>query len=154
MSEITRDVVTQQLLDILREGMEGSPHPWSYFTDPGAESSLLGVLDKLDAEQASQPRGGTSIAAQVHHVTFALEASAGWIRGERKSLDWAQSWNVSQVDPEGWQQLLSQLKSAYADLRQAIETSPLESAEEVGGAIGAVAHLAYHLGAIRQKVRL
>lgn len=154
MPEKTPEVVTQQLLSILREGMEGSPHPWSYFTDPGPEASLLSVLDQLTPEQASQPRGGTSIVAQVHHVAFAMEASAAWIRSERTAFDWPQSWSVSQADSLQWAQLLSRLRVAFAELSQTIESSPLESAEEVGGAIGAVAHLAYHLGVIRQKVRL
>ena len=44
------------------------------------------------------------------------------------------------------------LRAAYDDLRQAIETRATTSVEAMGGAIGAIAHIAYHLGSIRQKL--
>jgi hypothetical protein len=42
--------------------------------------------------------------------------------------------------------------AGYADLRATIEAHGADGVEAFGGAVGAVAHVAYHLGAIRQKV--
>lgn len=146
------DVVIGQLVDVLREAFEGPPERWSYFTDTGADGGLLGTLAKLTAPEASRLWGGTSIAAHVHHVTFGLAASSAWIRGDRSPRDWQESWRISAVDDAAWSRMLDELRSGYKDLRQAIESHALSSVEAMGGAIGAIAHVAYHLGAIRQKV--
>src|SRR5262249_7270649 len=88
----------------------------------------------------------------VHHIVFGLNASAAWIRGDRTKHDWQQSWRVKGVDEAGWAELLRQLRAGYADLREAIEKQGVSSSDAFGGAVGAVAHVAYHLGAIRQKM--
>jgi hypothetical protein len=152
MTEITMDVVIQQLLAVLHEGFEGPPGPWSYFTDNRPEAGLFGTLATLSAADASRPVGGSSIAAHVNHVVFGLEASAAWIRGDRTPRDWAESWRVSTVDGAAWAALIEELRVGYADLRQAIEANAAGTLEAMGGAIGALAHVAYHLAAIRQKV--
>jgi hypothetical protein len=98
--------------------------------------------------------GGSSIAAHVHHVVFSLEASTAWIRGDRSSRDWQQSWSVGAVDDAAWARLQEQLRTGYGALRRAIEQQAASSVEAAGGAVGTVAHMAYHLGAIRQKAAL
>lgn len=151
MAKIEIDVAVGQLVAVLREGFEGAEQ-WSYFTDHGTDAGLLGTLAKLSARQASEPRGGTSIVAHAHHTSFALDASAAWIRGDRSRRNWQESWSVKQLDEEGWKQLQEELRKRYEDLREAIEKEAATSPEAFGGAAGAVAHVAYHLGAIRQKV--
>jgi hypothetical protein len=56
------------------------------------------------------------------------------------------------VDDAAWASLQEQLRRGYEDLRQAIPAHAASRVEAMGGAIGAIAHVAYHLGAIRQKV--
>jgi hypothetical protein len=152
MPEVTVKDETAQLLAVFREAFEGPPESWSYFTDSGAESGLFGTLEKLDAAAASRLSGDTTIAAHAHHVDFALEASNAWIRGDRSSRNWPESWSVSTVDEPAWRRLQKELRDRYAHLCQTIETHASDSAEALGGSIGALAHAAYHLGAIRQKV--
>lgn len=152
MAEISMDDVVGQLLAVLREAFEGPPEPWSYFTDNNADAGLLGTLTKLSAAAVSRPMGGTTIAAHAHHVIFGLAASSAWIRGDRTPQNWEESWRVSTVDDATWSRLLEQLRSEFQDLRQAIESYASTSVEAMGGAIGAIAHVAYHLGAIRQKL--
>jgi hypothetical protein len=152
MAAISVDVMVDQLLAVLREAFEGSKQQWSYFTDGPADTALLGTLAKLSASQASQPIAGSSIAAHLHHVTFGLGASAGWISGDRSSRDWQESWRVKAVDEAAWSQLQQELRKGYKELQQAIESHGASSLEAAGGALGALAHIAYHLGAIRQKV--
>src|SRR5262245_19906310 len=97
MADISADVVTGQLLAVLREAFEGAER-WSYFTDHGPEAGLFGTLGRLSAAEASRVTGGTSVAAHVYHTLFGLEASAAWIRGDRTKRDWAESWRAKMVD--------------------------------------------------------
>jgi len=150
MAEITMDIVIGQLLGVLKEAFEG-PQRWGYFTDDGPDGALFGTLAKLNAEQASRPLGGTSIAAHVYHTTFGLEASTAWINGDRTSRNWPDSWRVSTVDETTWKKMLDEMRTRYVELNKAIESNASSSVEAFGGAVGAIAHVAYHLGAIRQK---
>ena len=88
----------------------------------------------------------------MYHTVFAMDASAGWIRGDRARLDWKSSWSVKEVDPAAWTALNARLRASYKALRSAIEDKGRVSEESIGGAVGAAAHAAYHLGAIRQKL--
>lgn len=152
MPEVGMDIVIEQILAVLGEGTEGPPGSWSYFTDNSADAGLFGTLDKCDAALASRVIGGTSIVAHVYHTVFAMDASAAWIRGDRSASDWKSSWSVTTADAEAWSAMKARLHSSYAALRAAIESKGRDSVESMGGAIGAVAHAAYHLGAIRQKI--
>jgi hypothetical protein len=152
MPNATTNEVVDQLLAVLREAFEGPPESWSYFTDNDPAAGLFGTLAPLSASDASRLHGGTSIAAHVHHILFSLEVSTAWLSGDRSRRNWQESWSVSEVDDAAWARMLEQLRSGYAELRQAFETHAGSDAETVGGAIAAVAHVAYHLGAIRQKL--
>jgi hypothetical protein len=151
MADLSLTDATGQLLALLGEAFEGAER-WSYFTDHGADAGLLGTLAKLNAADASRPVGATSVAAHAHHVAFGLEASAAWVRGDRSRRNWADSWRVTAVDDAAWAALQQQLRDRYADLRRAVEQHAAAGVEAFGGAVGAVAHAAYHLGAIKQKV--
>lgn len=45
-----------------------------------------------------------------------------------------------------------QIQERYQKLRQTIESSAAADQEAFGAAVAVVAHMAYHLGAIRQKL--
>jgi hypothetical protein len=151
---VSLDEVIGQILDVLREAFEGPRERWSYFTDNNSDAGLFGTLAAIRAEDASRITGATSIAAHVHHTIFALEASTDWIDGDRSPRNWKESWSVSTVGATAWQDLLIRLRTAYQDLRRAIEEQAVSTTDAMGGAIGALAHAAYHLGAIRQKISL
>ena len=96
--------------------------------------------------------GRTSIAAHVNHVIFGLQASALWIEGDRTTRRWDESWSVSAVDDTSWTRMEERLRAAYQDLQRAVGLFATESEEAMAGTVGALAHAAYRLGAIRQKV--
>ena len=152
MAVIGMKEIVEQVLGVLAEAFEGPHESWSYFTDTGRDGGLFGTLDRLDARTASRRLGRTSIAAHVNHVTFGLHASARWIEGDRTTHSLAESWTVSTVDDREWHRVREQLRAAYTDMRRVIEIFAMESEEAMAGAVGALAHAAYHLGAIRQKV--
>jgi hypothetical protein len=152
MTAISTDVVIEQLLAVLAEAFDGPAQDWSYFTDRGTESGLLGTLARLTAADASRARDGSSIAAHANHVRFALAAAAAQIAGDRSSRDWSESWRLRVVDDSAWRRLQEEIRAGHRDLRRAIEVHGASSAEAIGEALAAIAHAAYHLGAIRQKL--
>jgi hypothetical protein len=143
-------LVVGQLIAVIREAFEGAGGS-SYFTDHGADAGWFGTLGKSSAVEASRVIGGTSIAAHVHHIIFSLEASSAWIAGDRSRRNWADSWRVSEVDEAAWARMRTELRSGYENLCRAVEAGATSSEDAVGGAVAAIAHVAYHLGAVRQK---
>ncbi|HYC91214.1 MAG TPA: DinB family protein [Thermoanaerobaculia bacterium] len=140
--------MTKQLLAVLAEGMEGPRSELSYFLDSGA--GLRQTLGGLSAEEASRVAGGNSVAAHAHHILFSFEAFGAYIRGDRTLRDWSQSWSVSTVSSEDWTKLQEDLSREYSSLREAVRGAADDDA--LRGAVAAVTHLAYHIGAIRQKL--
>ncbi len=151
MSELTLKDAIEQTLAVIREGFDGPPEKWSYYTDHGPEAGLFGTLAKIDAAKASKNIGGTSIASHVYHLIFSNDAVSAWIRGDREPRNWKDSWKVETVDDAQWQELLDRLKETYEDAKTAIETDADKDIMALGAAIGEAAHIGYHLGAIRQK---
>ncbi len=151
MQDTMNEIATGEILNVLKEAFEGAGES-SYFTDSGPEAGLFGTVASLDAATASRPLGGSSIAAHVHHVNFGLEVSAAWIRGDRAQRDWNESWSVARVDESRWSDLRQTLQARYTELLDAVEEHSADGTESMGGTVGALAHVAYHLGAIRQKI--
>lgn len=142
--------MTKQLLAVLAEGFEGPRHSLTYFLDSDPDAGLRRTLARLPAEEASREVGGNSVAAHAHHILFSFEAIGAFIRGDRSPRDWNESWRVQAVDEAQWKKLQDDLEREYASLREAVRGA--EGDEALRGALAAVTHLAYHIGAIRQKL--
>jgi hypothetical protein len=152
VAEIETGIAIRQLLSVLREAAEGPLGSWTYFIDKRPDAGLLGALATVSAEQASRVRGDTSIAAHAHHIAFAMAASAAAIEGDQTPVDWKESWRVTSVDETACKELVARVGREYRRLREAVEARGASSGEAFGEAVGAIAHVAYHLGAIRQKI--
>ncbi|MDM7914874.1 MAG: hypothetical protein QUU85_06330 [Candidatus Eisenbacteria bacterium] len=152
MPEITMQTAIQQIFALLSECFEGPQGQGSWFLDNDPKAGWFGTLENVSAEQASRVIGGSTIAAHAHHMLFSLEASAAWIRQERTPRKWSESWKTQTVDEAAWSALREQMRRRYRELREAIAGHAAGEEESMGGAIGALAHAAYHLGAIRQKL--
>lgn len=142
--------MTRQLLAVLREGFEGPASDVTYYLDSGA--GLRNTLAALTPAQASKDVGGTSVAAHAHHLLFSFGAFGDFIAGENAQHDWNESWRVAEVDDAQWAKLQSDLANGYDALRERIDTHSANGPKALGGTLGAITHLAYHVGAIRQKV--
>ena len=59
---------------------------------------------------------------------------------------------MTTVDDAGWAELQVQLRREYDSLFVAVESHAVWDEDALGVAIGAIAHAAYHLGAIRQRL--
>lgn len=152
MADIDAHVAVQQLLSVLREAVEGQWGTWTYFIDKRPDAGLLGALATVSAEEASRVWGDTTIAAHAHHAAFAMAASEAAIEGGQTPVDWKESWRVTAVDDAVWRELVARVDREYRRLRRATESRAASSGEAFGEAVGSIAHVAYHLGAIRQKI--
>ena len=139
---------------MLREAFEGPPGPWTYFTEAGPGHGLFATLDALTAAQASQTGGPSrsTIAGHVRHLSASLALAARRLRGESGSRDRSQSWSVHRVDEAEWAAVVAEVRSAYHTLRVTVEMRSAWDEDAVGEAFGTIAHVAYHLGAIRQRL--
>jgi len=145
--------INQALSTLLQELLDGSAKEACWILNPDDEG-LLRSLDRLSADGASAvPRnGGASIAAHVEHLRYGLSLLNGWSRGEDafKDMDYSASWRRLAVSDAEWTALRDQLR-AEAHAWQAVVHTPRDLTDfERTGMVASVAHLAYHLGAIRQ----
>ncbi|MCI0617179.1 hypothetical protein L0244_29735 [bacterium] len=154
MADLSLDVVIGQVINVLDETFIYRKKPWTYFTDSKPDAGFIGLLQGLNAADVSRPIAGTSIVSHVHHVIFSLLESTAWIRGDHSHKDWKESWRVSSVTDSEWAEMLDHLRASFLALRIAIRENGAKDILTIGGTIGVVAHMAFHLGAIRQKVAL
>ena len=144
--------VARTLTTLFGELVNGAPASGGYVLNPQDEG-LLRSLEKLPAGAASAlTPTGSSIAAHVDHLRFGLSLMNRWSAGESpfEGADWSASWRKTTVSEEEWATLRSALRSEAERWLQALRTPRDVQEIELNGMIGSIAHLAYHLGAIRQ----
>jgi hypothetical protein len=147
----TRDL-TVTLSTLLGELVDGPPGPAAYMLNPG-DLGLLRSLDALTARDASAAvAGGASVAAHVDHLRYGLSLMNRWSAGENPfdGADWSASWRRTSVSDADWQELRSALRTEAHRWLETLRAPRDVSAVELNGMVGSIAHLAYHLGAIRQ----
>ena len=139
---------------LFAELVDGASPDAAYMLN-GGDPGLLRSLDRLSAAAASATpaSGGASIAAHVDHVRYGLELMNRWGAGEVdpwSGADWAASWRRNTVTEEQWSTLRAQLAATVRAWHQTLQVPRELSMLELNGVISSVAHLAYHLGAMRQ----
>lgn len=142
------------LAHLFAELTEGAPPDEGYILN-GGDPGLLRSLEGLSAAAASKPPapGRGSIASHVDHVCYGLDLLLRWSEGETNpwgTADWAASWTRTTVSDEEWTALRARLRQTARRWHAALQTPRELSMLEVNGILASVAHLAYHLGAIRQ----
>jgi hypothetical protein len=147
----TRDL-GNTLPTLFAELVDGASKSEAYTLNRG-DGGLLRSLDKLSATAASAPTPhGSTISAHVDHLRYGLSLMNRWSAGENPfdDADWTASWRRTRVSATQWKQLRDDLaKEAHRWLENL--GNPREISEsELNSVVGSVAHLAYHVGAIRQ----
>ena len=154
MTMNTRDV-SGVLATLLSELVNGSPDPTvgTSMLNRG-DAGLLASLEKISAAAASATTaGGGSIAAHTDHLHYGLSILNRWAAGEHKpwkNADWTKSWTRGQVSESEWRTLRDNLRRETDAWLRAIAAPRDVDAKEAGWMVGSIAHIAYHLGAIRQ----
>ncbi len=147
----TREI-TPALVTLFAELVNGAPETGAYMLN-GGDPGLLRSLERLSASAASAPgASGSSVAAHVEHLRYGLSLLNRWAAGENpfSDADWSASWRRDVVTDAEWERLR---RSLGEETHRWIETlgAPREVGQvELDGMIGSIAHIAYHLGAIRQ----
>jgi len=121
------------------------------------DQGLLRALDALSADEASRGvNGGATVAAHAQHLRYGLSLMNRWAaEGGNPFADatWDEAWKTARVDERRWTEIRNGLRDE-AHRWLATLASPRAVIEvEFTGMIASIAHLAYHLGAIRQIAR-
>ena len=144
--------IAETMGTLFGELAEGASKQGGYVLNPGDEG-LLRSLERLSAAQASVPTStGSTIAAHVDHVRYGLSLMNRWSKGENpfESANWSESWRRTTVSEQEWRQRVGELRDEAARWLATVRTPRDVNTIELNGMIGSIAHLAYHLGAIRQ----
>jgi hypothetical protein len=152
VTTIAAEHFTKALLELLDETFD---NVHGYYLDHG--TSLFETLATISASEASIPVGGkcATLAAQVKHVAFYLNVVDRNVREhDYARVDWGEIWRtLSAVTPDEWSAIQVELREAYNRIISLINEMPSWPSEgEIGGAMGVLAHTAYHLGEIRQAL--
>jgi len=141
------------LAALLGELLDGPAQDAAFMLNSG-DRGLLGSLERLSAPDASATpiAGNASIAAHVDHLRYGLSLMNRWAGGENPfgSADWSASWRKTSVTDTEWQQLRTDLSTEARRWLEALRAPRDVKRMELNGIVGSIAHLAYHLGAIRQ----
>ena len=144
----------ESLKRVFSELVDGANHPRGAFVLNSGDIGLLQSLGRLSAADASQSANdGATIAAHAEHLRFGLSLMNQWARDGGDPFTgarWDEAWKIHTVDEPRWEEIRSGLGD---EAHQWLDTlgKPRDVTKlELSGMIGSVAHLAYHLGAIRQ----
>lgn len=146
--------IAAPLAGLFAELVDGVDRPDGAFILNAGDAGLLRSLDTLSAADASRSANeGATIAAHAQHLRYGLSLMNRWAtEGGNPFADatWDEAWKTTRVDDAQWRAIRDGLRAEtrrwLAALREPREVMGLE----LSGMIGSVAHLAYHLGAIRQ----
>src|SRR5213593_5272605 len=145
--------ITHTLTRLFSELVDGAHEPGGAFMLNSGDIGLLRSLDTLSPAAASRSvNGGATIAAHAQHLRYGLSLMNRWTEGGNPFADakWDEAWKTTGVDGNEWQEIRGGLRDAAQRWTQALGSPRDVSEVELAGMIASIAHLAYHLGAIRQ----
>jgi hypothetical protein len=142
----------ESVLGLFRELVDG-PGDVAFTINPG-DPGLVRSLARLTAAEASaRPGARSSVAAHLQHVSYGLDLLNKWAGGDENvfaTATYARIWERQQVGEDEWRTLLTEFEQQVRAWMHAIEHREEWDVMSLSTAIGSLAHLAYHLGAMRQ----
>jgi len=151
----TREI-TAALTTLFAELVTGAQPPGGggAFVLNSGDIGLLRSLDKLSATDASRSvNDGASIAAHAQHLAFGLSLMNRWaVEGGDPYADakWDEAWKTSVVNDSQWAGIRANLRDEALQWLASLNVDREVTTLELSGMIATIAHVAYHLGAIRQ----
>jgi hypothetical protein len=146
------------LYDEAYQGPKDASGTW--FVDNEPDCGVIGTLEGLSPEQATAPLSPDdpiSAASHAAHLLFALSLANRAAKGENPyaTAKWSESWKAAVPDAEAYRELIAALRKEYLAFREFIASGKAWADETMlTGTLGAIAHGAWHLGAIRQGLAL
>jgi hypothetical protein len=146
--------ISRSCARLFSELVDGASDRTGAFILNSGDLGLLRSLDKISAADASRSvHDGATIAAHAQHLRYGLSLMNRWAgEGGDPFADaaWDKAWTTRHVDEPAWTEIKHGLGDEAQRWLDAL-SSPREVAEvELTGMIASIAHLAYHLGAMRQ----
>jgi len=146
--------LTSPLEWLFAELVDGTSGRGGAFILNSGDIGLLRSLDKLSAAEASRSaHGGATIAAHAQHLRYGLSLMNRWAaEGGNPFADatWEEAWKISEVDGPTWAEIRSGLADQTHRWLSVLRSPRSVSDVELAGMLASIAHLAYHLCAIRQ----
>jgi hypothetical protein len=146
--------VAPVLAGLFSELTEGAHARAGGFILNTGDIGLLRSLENLSASDASRSSNdGATIAAHAQHVRYGLSLMNRWAtEGGNPFADatWDVAWKISAVDDAVWAEIRRGLGDEARRWLSVLGTPRDVTPVELTGMIASVAHLAYHLGAMRQ----
>jgi hypothetical protein len=144
----------EELLYAFAECFEGEGGEGGIFLEPD-DPGLFSILRDLNAEEASRPTAGMSIANHVYHLIFALDVFIKRINGDEKAVlvDWSASWRERRLDEAEWTRLkkdLAGIQEKAVALARGVSIDDSDD-DKLRLILGLLTHTVFHLGIIRVK---
>ncbi|MGD7046315.1 hypothetical protein [Jeotgalibacillus proteolyticus] len=141
---------------MIQEVFEGpaDPHGGSYFVNSEPDSGIFGLLETISAQKASQSINGTTLAAHADHVRYYVWGTNEILSSdENPEMNWEESWKIEHVSDDQWKNIQQELRTEYEKLLDGVDR--MKSIDiHTNEALGSMAHTAYHLGAMKQMVKM
>jgi hypothetical protein len=148
------DDIRDSLTTLFSELADGTSVPGAAYILNSGDAGLLRSLDKLSAADASRSlAGGATIAAHAQHLRYGLSLMNRWAAdGGNPFADatWDEAWKTRTVSEAEWTEIRHGLGDEARRWLDALGRPRDVSRIALNGMIGSIAHLAYHLGAVRQ----
>jgi hypothetical protein len=142
------------LTRLFSELVDGATVRTEAFVLNSGDVGLLQSLHNMSAADASRSSNeGATIAAHAQHVRYGLSLMNRWAsEGGNPFADakWDEAWDTSHVDEPAWSEIRNGLRDEAHRWLKTLNSPRQLTDTELTGMIASIAHLAYHLGAIRQ----
>src|SRR5688572_9824092 len=146
--------INSVLVRLFSELVAGAAADGGAFILNSGDAGLLRSLDRISADGASRSvHDGATIAAHAQLLRYGLSLMNQWASeggNPFANAKWDEAWKTSAVDEAEWQEIRTGLRDETHRWRQVLGSPRDASDVEFSGMVGSIAHLAYHLGAIRQ----
>lgn len=150
------DLVPAVLL-LFRECFEGRPPGNEYTWFVEGEEGIFDALESTGAETASIKPSleCASFAAHTFHIRYALRGANAYLGGPPQEGDWESSWAKQTVNEEEWAELKRDVRYQYDFFLNYFASPPqFPDEESITGFVAQLPHMAFHLGAIRQIMKV
>jgi hypothetical protein len=145
---------TSSTLATLFSELVNGTAPTGGFILNGGDAGVLKSIEKLSAADASRSTNeGATVAAHVQHLRYGLSLMNRWAAaGGNPFADakWEEAWQISTVDSRAWDEIRTGFRDEAVRWLDTLRTPRDVSDIEFSGMMASIAHLAYHIGAIRQ----
>lgn len=146
--------VSAALADLFTELIAGTKESAGPFVLNSGDAGLLRSIDTLTAHDASRSvNDGATVAGHAQHLRYGLSLMNRWAaEGSDPFADpkWDEAWKITAVDDRQWEKIRTGVRDESYRWLQVLKTPRQVKDAELNGMIGSIAHVAYHLGAIRQ----